>query len=375
MVPLLLPTLIVSLTGEGSAPKYVGLISGISAAVASIIVVWAGWLSDRLPRRKPLLILGYGLAGTLVGLLGLATSWVTVLLLVTFAWLGRGLVSAPRNALIADSTDSLYYGHAFGFRQTFDTFGAILGPLIVYAGAGLSVDKLFFITFIPGVLALLSIVFLVKEVPRKVTSPSSPAVSLLALPMSFYLFCFVMFVFGIGNFNRPLLLLHLQETLKGTMSSAAILSLLTLLYIGRNIAQAGAAYAMGALSDTRLGRKIPLGFGFFLFGCMTALLIWPSTSMAYLMTVFLLSGISAGTYTTLEKSYAAELLPEHKRGTGYGLLLTIDSIGDLLSSIIVGFLWSSFSPQIGFLYATILSFLAAVLMLALPRKQAGSSLT
>lgn len=368
MVPLLLPTLVLHLVGEAAAPTYLGIISGISSACSSITVLFAGWLSDRITHRTALLLIGYALTGTLVGLLGFAHSWIMVLLIVTIAWIGRGLVSAPRNALIADSTDPAYYGHAFGFRQAFDTLGAVLGPVIVYALAAWPVESIFLVALIPGMLAFFAVVTLVREVPRRPAQDAGPKPSITDLPTPFYYFCALMLLFGIGNFNRTLLLLYLQRILGGSMPQAAVLSLLTLLYIFRNAIQTFASFLMGSISDT-VGRKIPLALGgFFLFGLMCLLLLWPSTNIAYLILIFFLSGISAGTYTSLEKSFAADLLPMHQRGTGYGLLLTVDSIGDLLSSMIVGFLWALFSPEAGFLYAALLSFLAAALMVFLPQK-------
>lgn len=110
-------------------------------------------------------------------------------------------------------------------------------------------------------------------------------------------------------------------------------------------------------------------FGFGFFGLMSGLLIFPFTSVAYTLLIFLLSGVSAGTYMTLEKSIAAELLPGGTRGTGYGILQTADSIGDLLSSVIVGILWSSINPEAAFLYASLISFISSFILILAPLKK------
>ncbi len=192
------------------------------------------------------------------------------------------------------------------------------------------------------------------------------------IPRNYYLFLAAMFIFGMGNFSKTLLLLHMQNTLAGSYPAATVMSMITLFYILRNIVQAGASYIMGALSDS-IGRMLPLALGgFTLFGIMSILLIWPSTSLLSLFFIFLISGISAGTYMSLEKSAAADLLPEELRGTGYGILQTVNSIGDLLSSVIVGFLWAAFSPKIGFLYAALMSFSAALLLIPLELRQRSS---
>ena len=340
------------------APSYVGFIGGAGTVATSIAVLFSGWLSDRLVNRKPLIVLGYLLTGLFVGALAFATSWQLVLLFVILAWLGRGLASSPRNAIIADSIDPAYYGHAFGFRQAFDTLGAILGPLIVYLLSGLPLQTLFYYSFIPGALAVFIILFFVSDVPHAV-SRNKKLFDLSGLTSTFYALVFLFVVFGLGNFNRTLLLLRIQNTLEPTLSHAGALSVITLLYIFRNVIQTGASYSMGALSDA-VGRKIPLALGFGLFGLMSLMLIYPSSSMLYLIPVFFLSGFSAGTYTTLQKSMAADLLPESARGTGYGILQIANSLADLFSSIIVGYLWTSYSAQAGFLYAALLSFLAVV---------------
>ncbi len=368
IVPLVLPALVIQLVGHEHAPSYLGFISGLATAAAGVTTLFSGWLSDRIRNRKPLILSGYALAGTLVGLIGLAHSWITILFLHVCAWIGRGLVSAPRNALIADSTPPAYYGHAFGFRQALDTAGAVAGPLIVYFFSGQALSTLFLIALIPGLLALLVIALFIKEVPRTPVTMKK-YVPLGLLPGNFYLFLTAMFIFGMGNFSKTLLLLHMQNTLAGSYPTATVMSIITLFYILRNIAQAGASYVMGALSDS-IGRMLPLALGgFTLFGIMSILLIWSSANLLSLFFIFLISGISAGTYMSLEKSAAADLLPKELRGTGYGILQTINSIGDLLSSVIVGFLWAAFSPKIGFLYAALMSFSAALILIPLQLRQ------
>ena len=171
-----------------------------------------------------------------------------------------------------------------------------------------------------------------------------------------------MFIFGIGNFNRTLLLLRTEQVLESTNGIIIAGSLSILLYAFRNIVQAIADYLVGRLSDA-IGRKIPLAFfGFFLFGIMSMGLIYPLVNLWFFVLLFALSGVSAASYTALEKAYAADLLPAQLRGTGYGVLQTIDGVGDFISSFAVGFLWSVVSPAASFTYAALLGFLAAALL-------------
>lgn len=372
IIPLILPLFITQLMGSQYAPYYLGIISGVSTGAASITVLFSGWLSDRIPNRKPILLIGYGLIGPLGTLIATAHSWLTVLFFNTGAWIGRGMTSAPRNALIADSTDPAYYGHAFGFRQALDTAGAVAGPLLVYLLSDKPLSTIFLIALIPGLAAFLTIALFIREVPRK-TAPFKEPLPLRALPRSFYWFLGTFLVFGIGNFSKVLLLLRIQQLLGTIHALPTVISITTLLYIFRNIMQAAASYVIGAVSDA-IGRYVPLGlFGFTFFGCMCLALMWPSTSSLFLISIFFLSGVSAGSYTTLAKSIAADLLPEEIRGTGYGMLLTVISIGNLLSSIIVGFLWTSFSPEVAFSFAALLSFLAVVMLIGVNGKQQTSS--
>lgn len=368
IVPLVLPALLVSLVGKQAAPTYVGFISAAGTVATSVAVLISGWLSDKITNRKPLILIGYILTGVFVGALAFAHSWQLVLLFVLLAWLGRGLASAPRNAIIADSIAPAYYGHAFGFRQAFDTLGAILGPLVVYLLSAFPLRILFSYSFIPGILAIIVITFFVSDVPHRI-SRQRKLVSFSSFSFDFYMLVILSIVFGLGNFNRTLLLLRIQNTLELTSSTTAALSLITLLYIFRNVIQTVASYYSGAISDT-IGRKIPLAIGFGMFGLMALLLIYSTSSLVYLITVFFLSGASAGIYTSLLKAMAADAVPESLRGTGFGILQITASLADLASSSIVGYLWSAYSAEAGFSYAALISFAAIILLIPKTRAYA-----
>lgn len=365
IAPLVLPVLIAQIMGKDAAPPYVALIGGASTAVASLSGLYAGKISDHLANRKPLIVFGYFLTGALVGLLAFAQHWATVFILMTGAWIGRGLISAPRNAIIADSTEPAYYGRAFGFRQACDTIGSVLGPLMVYFLAGWPPQQIFLVTLVPGAIALFLIYFLIEDAPH--TPSKKPFSSLImnqvSLPQSFYTLMGVFFLFGLANFNKSLLVLRMQELL-AHQEAASVLSTVTLLYVFRNIIQTFSSYLMGALSDT-IGRTGPLaigGFGF--FGLMSLLVSLSSPSLFMAGAIFFLSGWSAGTYVSLQKSLAADVLPEEVRGVGYGIMTTLDSIAAFASSIIIGLLWRCMSPEIAFIMAAIISLISVACLLA-----------
>lgn len=354
LVTVLLPLLLLHLTGAQSAPQYLGIVSGVSTAAASFTTLFSGWLSDRVAHRKPFLLIGYSLT-LLLALAGSVHSWQGLLLIMSLAWIGRGLISAPRNALIAQSVEPAWYGHAFGFRQGMDNLGALAGPALYYLCSSWPVTSIVKIALIPGLLSLLATVYLVREAPSIKQSSHQGSKK---LPTSFFLFLIPLILFGLGNFNRTLLLLRVQKSFPGSM-----LSTITLLYMFRNAVQSVASYSMGALSD-RIGRMVLLALGGFgCFSLMSLILMWPSPTFLSLIAVFFLSGVSAGTVTSLEKSATADLLPEELRGTAYGILQTSTGITDLVSSILVGFIWTHYSAELAFLYAALMSMAAGLVLL------------
>lgn len=371
MTTAVLPAFLVTLVGNALAPQLLGIISGLSDAASSFVKIFSGWISDRIKKRKGLMVLGYLVTGFFAGFTGFATNWIGALFYRTIAWMGRGLREPPRDALIADSVSPAYYGRAFGFHRAMDTLGAIAAPLIVFFSlTSLGVKNIFLISFIPGALAVLVVALLTKENSQKNRKQQSIGFwkDIISLPKSFRFFLLVMFVFGIGNFNRTLLLLRAQNVLTPVTGLVIAGSFSILLYTFRNVVQAVADYVIGHLSDI-LGRKVLLAFlGFFTFGLMSLGLAFPIPMLWFFIILFAFSGISAAAYTALEKAYAADLLPVHLRGTGYGVLQTIDGIGDFISSFMVGFLWSAISPASGFIYAAVLSAGSAVMLFALRKK-------
>jgi MFS family permease len=368
MATAVLPLFLTELVGATSAPQILGLITGLSDASSSFVKTFSGWLSDRLGRRKPLVVLGYLLTGLFVGIIGFARDWIETFVYRVLAWMGRGTRESPRDALLADSVDRRFYGHAFGFHRAMDTVGAILGPLLAFLLISLLGPRnIFFLSLIPGSIAVLIIAIGVKETVRKPELQKGFFWHVKSLPREFKVFLFIMFVFGIANFNRALLLLRVQEVLTPLNGIVIAASASILLYTTRNFAQALADYGIGSLSD-KLGRKSLLAFlGFLLFG-ITSLGFAYATDMYFFVPLFVLSGISAATYTALEKACAADLLPPDMRGTGYGVLQTIDGIGDFISSLVVGTIWALFSPELSFIYAALLSCTSMLLLLGLMKR-------
>jgi MFS family permease len=361
-----LPSFLTSLVGPVEAPALLGLISGLSDVSSSFVKILSGWLSDKTGRRKPLSVLGYFLTGIFVGMIGFATNWFEVLFYRVLAWLGRGTREPPRDALLADSVEQRDYGHAFGFHRAMDTLGAIVGPLLSFILIPLILFRdVFLISLIPGILAVGIFAIFVKEKKTKPKEGLKLVESIKNLPKRFKMFLFVMFIFGMGNFNRTLLLLRVQEIYTPTTGIIIAGSLAVFFYLVRNVTQAIADYSVGALSD-KVGKQKPLAFlGFFMFGLMCVGFIYVTPNIPFLILLFVFSGISAAAVTALEKAYSADLLPTDLRGTGYGILNTLDGVGDFVSSFVAGFLWFLFSPTTSFLYGATFSFAATILLLTM----------
>lgn len=368
MATAILPAFVESLVGSSSAPIALGVISSISNTVSTITKLLSGLLSNKINLFKPILVLGYALTPIFSGLIGLAKNIYQVLLFKSIAWAGRGLREPIRDTWLSKAVEEKFYGVAFGFTRALDTLGAISGPLVAYfALKKFKLNTIFFISFIPGIFSILSVVFLLESKSLKDINKqnrSSYWFNFFQLPKNFINFIFIMTIFSIGNFNKTLIIYRAQEVILGYSSSTIIAtSWAILLYVFFNIIRALSEYYIGKLSDYFNRKKLLAFLGFGLFSIMSLCLITNSNNLLIWFLIFFFAGISVGTITTLQKAYAAQLLPENNRGLGFSLLETANGIGDLLSSLIVGILWSKISPTAGFIYAASSSFIASLLLL------------
>jgi MFS family permease len=344
-----------------------GAIEGIADGLASYFKLVGGWLTDRMGRRKPVAVSGYALTAVATASFALATHWVMVLWARAVAWMARGWRGPARNALLADSVAVPYYGNAFGFERAMDTIGAVLAPLLALAltQAGVSYRTIFALTLIPGLMAVLAIGVFVPETPR----PPQPARRLLGdvgnLPRRFVVFLTIAGVFGLGQFAPTLLILRATE-LTGQASTAMAL------YVLLNVVQAASAYAFGALAR-RWGSLRLLGLSYLAFALVAAGFAGGRVgtflaTLEGLALLFALAGLAVGGIEAMEPTVAAELLPADLRGTGFGALGAANGLGDLLSSLLVGGLWSAFGPSVGFGFAAACNTLSVLLLVGLLRR-------
>lgn len=362
MATAVLPMFLLTLGGSAAA---LGVIEGIADAVSSFVKLGAGWYGDRIGRRKPIVTLGYLLTAVAKASFALATAWPHLLWGRTIGWFGRGIRGPLRDAMLADSVGPAAYGRAFGFHRAADTLGAVVGPLTAFALVGLlSYRQLFWLTLIPGAISVGAIALLVREPRVQARRTLTFTASLRELPTEFRRFLLGVGAFGLGDFAHSLLTFRTAELLGPAMGTTRASQVAVLFYTLHNLSYAVASYPVGALGD-RIGKRGLLALGYLLAAVMGVGLTVVSESAWALLGLFLLGGIYLAIEDALEGALAAELLPSQVRGTGYGLLATVNGVGDLVSSLVVGGLLATAGPGPAFGYSAVMSLLGAAVILRL----------
>jgi MFS family permease len=350
----------------GAGPAWLGIIEGIADGLSSFTKLTAGYFTDRLKHRKPLAVFGYAVTALATASFGLVTHAYQILVGRSVAWFGRGVRSPARKALLAANVSPQAYGRAFGLERLMDTLGAIVGPLTalwLLEKTGHHYHKVFLWTLLPGMIAVASFWLLVRERPTTGSSRPSFLGGIRSLPASFRQFLLGVGVFGAGDFSHSLLILYATRMLAPGFGAARAASFAVVLYTLHNVFYAGSAFASGWLSDHVPQRKVVLAGGYSLAG-VTAILLCTSTHSLWLLgAIFILAGLYVGTEEALEDSVAAELVPREQHGMAFGTLAAVNAVGDFLSSLLVGFLWSAVSVQAAFAASTLLFFAGAILIL------------
>ena len=354
----------------GVAAAWLGAIEGIADGLSSLAKLGSGYYTDRLERRKPIAVAGYLVTALGTAAFGLATNSWHVLAARSTAWFGRGIRTPIRKALLAGAVTKETYGRAFGFERMMDTIGAIAGPATAFVLLPLLNHRyrlLFALTLIPGLAATAVMMFAVKEKERKRVGHVSFGQSLRALPTRFRKFLIAVGLFGAGDFAPTLLILLAAKSLEPAWGPAKAASAATGLYVLRNVLYSGFAFVAGWLAD-RLNKGRLLATGYFLAALMALCLVLLPLNFWTLALVFALSGIYVATEETLEDSFSAELVGEEQHGMAFGTLATVNGLGDFLSSLMVGVLWTAFGPTAAFSYCAVLFVAGGLLVLRAARK-------
>lgn len=326
--------------GLGGASASLGLIEGVADGLASFAKLLSGHYSDRLARRKPLAVVGY--AVTAAGMVSFA--WATqvwhVLLGRVGGWIGRGARSPVRKVLLAEATTPESYGRAFGLDRTMDSAGAVVGPLVAtLALATLGVRGVFLLTLLPGLLAVACIAFLVRERPHTPRPEGSFFGNVRALPATFRRFLLGVGLAGLGDYSNTLLILWATQAWTPRLGAKTAATWAMLAYVGYNVVYTATCALAGWLSD-RLPKHRVLAFGYVLGVVPAVALILDRHGFVGFGAAFAFSGLYMGFYETVESVSAATLVPKDLKGTGFGVLDTVNGVGDFVSSALVGLLWA-----------------------------------
>lgn len=353
----------------GARTSIIGLIEGIAESTASLLKLFSGWLSDRLRARKWLAVAGYGLSTLVKPIFYFANSWGIIAAVRWGDRVGKGIRTAPRDALVADSAPEAQRGLAFGVARAADTAGAVLGLLIglgVVWGvqrSGLRLEAQAFrtvvlVSLVPAVLAVLSLAILARDVPVTHTR-ERPRFAWKELGKPFMVFMIIVGLFDLGNSSDAFLVLRAQE--RG-LSVTGILAMLVAFNLVYTLVSAPA----GALSDRVGRRKLIIG------GWLVYAVIYLGFGLAragwQIWGLYVLYGLYYGLGYGTAKAMVADLVPETLRGTAYGTYNAVLGILDFPASLIAGLLWqgvgswAGFGAPAPFLFGGSLALLAAILM-------------
>jgi len=341
MIHSLLPVFMVSVLGASAMA--VGVIEGIAEATASITKIFSGVISDWIGKRKPLVLIGYSMAAFTKPLFPLAHSITAVLVARFIDRIGKGIRGAPRDALIADVVTKEQHGAAFGLRQSMDTAGAFIGPILALALMFLTSDNyrfVFWIAFIPAFVAVLCIVFGVQEPEQKSTGAKKPfpiqKSELAKLPKSFWIVVAFAAAFTLARFSEAFLILRASN-----MGLSA--GLMPTIFIIMNIVYAVSAYPIGVLSD-RIGRNGLLAVGIFLLIVADILLAFGG-NLYWVFAGVVVWGLHMGMTQGLLSALIASAAPADLRGTAFGMYNLLTGIVALVASALAGALWTVYGPS------------------------------
>ncbi len=361
---MIYPLLPAFLTGTLHAgPIFLGLVEGIAEAAASLLKIASGALADRFSGAKPLVVAGYGLSTLARPCMALASAPLQVLAIRLLDRVGKGVRSAPRDALLAAAVEPSARGRAFGFHRAMDNAGAVLGPLLATAalGAGLEVRDVFALALIPGLLSVALLVFGVRDAPLPAPRAASPVPR---LPPDFVLFLAVLAVFTLGNSTDAFLILRAQE-------AGVPLVALPLLWTLHHAVKAALGTPLGALSD-RFGRRGTIVFGWGVYAASYAGFASASAPL-HAWLLFGLYGLFHAATEGAERALVADLVPDGAHGRAFGYYHAVTGATLLPASLVTGAIWQGIGPAAALGLGAALALSAALLLLLLvPARPARS---
>ena len=368
---IIYPLLPVFLAGSlGASAKAIGIIEGLAESMSSLLKLFAGYLSDRLGKRKLLVVAGYSLASLVRPLLAFAQTWQQVLGIRIADRVGKGFRTAPRDAMIADTVQVEQRGIAFGFHRAMDHGGAVIGPLVGYLLVVLLVanatsptrsefSRIFLVASIPALLAVLVAIFFMRESPvQRQQNAEITKLSLRGFDSNFKRFLLVLALFTLSNSSDSFLILR-------AMDAGVSVAVVPLLWAAHHGTKVLSSLFGGDLSD-RLGRKRLIVSGWVLYAAVYAGFAFATQTIS-LWILFLIYGIYFGLVEGAEKALVADLVRPEQRGTAYGLYNLAFGVTVFPASLLMGMIWDWKGPATAFLVSAFMGATAAVLLLILVR--------
>ncbi|HET9013244.1 MAG TPA: MFS transporter, partial [Gemmatimonadaceae bacterium] len=348
----------------GANASFIGAIEGAAESTAALLKLASGWWSDRVRKRKPLVVIGYGIASLMRPLVAIAQTASQVLAIRVADRVGKGIRNAPRDALIAESVDPSIRGKAFGFHRAADHAGGVLGPLIAFTVLTYHwapIRKVFLLAAIPGALSFLVLVMFVREIERPADAPAGSGPDLtLPLGSRFWRVLGVIFLFTLGNSTDAFLLLRANQL-------GVAVALAPILWAALHVVKSLSSTPGGALSD-RIGRRPTLIMGWALyaavyFGFAHATRAWQAWALFGVYGIFF--GLTEGS----ERALVADLVIPERRGTAFGWYNLAIGLGALPASLLFGYVWDHAGASTAFLMGASLALAAALGMLfVVPRR-------
>jgi MFS family permease len=354
MIYPLIPLFLANVLGTNKA--VIGLIEGVAESTASILKIFSGWISDRMGNRKWLMVIGYGISTLSRPIVAIASTWHQVMGARFIDRFGKGIRTAPRDALIADSTQEGFYARAFSFHRAMDTVGAVIGPAIAFIVLGLIANgyrTVFWLSMIPGVAAVLVIIFYIRD--KKVKSmkkSNAPKLTLSHFDRRFKFFVLIAALFAVGNSSDVFLVLRAQQIGVST-------AMIPLLYLMFNLIYSASAIPLGIVAD-KFGKKRVIITGFILF----AFVYYGFAVAEKVSTVWIMFGLYAifmGLTEGNQKAFLATIIPKEFKATAYGVFNAAVGLAMLPASIIGGLLWDHVSPSATFYFGSITAIISVVL--------------
>ncbi len=352
MILSILPLYLVNNLGVSRA--FLGVIEGSSELTSYVFRMFSGALSDKFRKRKIFIIIGYGLSTISKPFFMFSSGWFDAFVVRATDRMGKGIRTAPRDALIADSVSESISGKAFGIHRTIDQMGAIVGPIVAFTILQfMDIQAVFVLSLIPGVIAVIILIFFVKEVAIKKLSNTTIFENiggLLKRNKSFVILLIVTGIFSLGAFNFSFILLKGSDLGIGQ-------SLIPIVYAIINVAHTIIGIPAGVFAD-RLGKEKMLLIGYSIFAVSTILMAFSTNNFLYAFVLAAVFGLYLGVSETVQRAVIPKYVSSELRGTAYGLYNLVSGVCFFVSNITFGFLWDVYGMNLAALYSLCLSIIA-----------------